>query len=221
MTRLTAFVAAGISMLVLASATAAQPRTTFVAACVQRTGGHESVGDLNVLLHTACAKGQKPFELALWPVEVTTGAQGPQGPQGIPGPQGPQGVPGSGGTGTGPPGPVGPAGPQGPQGPAGTKGVTGATGPSGPAGPSGVSHYSTHIANSGNSSSATLKEVQADCPAHTKPLGGGGEISPADSEGVGLVSSYVRGNGWFVKAQTFVGSQRWKLIVHVICATVS
>ena len=186
----------------------------FIEVCNQRTGGLESVGDLNVRLKTACAKGQKPFKLATFPVKGIPGATGPQGPQGIPGPQGPQGVPGSGGTGSGPPGPVGPPGPTGPVGP------VGATGPPGPQGLSGVSDYSTRIANSGNADSVRFKVVQVNCPAGTKPLGGGGEVSPSDSEGVGLVSSIPRGNGWFAKAETFVGTPHWKLITHVICAQV-
>lgn len=60
----------------------------FVPVCVQRTGGHESRGDLNILLHNACAKHQKPLKLALFPV---TGTPGPTGPQGAPGPAGPLG----------------------------------------------------------------------------------------------------------------------------------
>ena len=69
---------------------------SFVPVCVQRTGGHESRGDLNILLHKACAKGQKPLKLALFP--VAGAGTGPTGPQGPPGPDGPLG-------------PAGPAGP--------------------------------------------------------------------------------------------------------------
>jgi hypothetical protein len=60
----------------------------FVQACTQRAGPKESVGDLNIKLKTACAKGQKPLKLALYPVQ---GVQGPPGPQGPQGPQGPAG----------------------------------------------------------------------------------------------------------------------------------
>ncbi len=67
---------------------AAAKAPTHVRACVQRTGPKASVGDLNVLIHKECAKGQKPLKLALFPVP---GAQGPAGPQGPPGPAGPLG----------------------------------------------------------------------------------------------------------------------------------
>ncbi len=73
----------------------------FVRACVQRKGPKESIGDLNIK-RTACAKGQKPLKLALFPV---SGTQGPAGPQG-------------------PPGPDGPLGPSGPSGPSGGGGST-------------------------------------------------------------------------------------------------
>ena len=75
----------------------------YVRACNQRTGPTESIGDLNIRLRIACAKGQKALKLALYPA---AGARGPAGPSGPAGPQGPKG-------------PKGPPGPQGPQGPAG------------------------------------------------------------------------------------------------------
>jgi hypothetical protein len=59
----------------------------FVRACTQRTGPKESVGDLNIK-KSACAKGQKPLNLALYPVAAAQGPPGPQGPQGPPGPSG-------------------------------------------------------------------------------------------------------------------------------------
>lgn len=76
--------------------TAAKQRG-FVRACYQKTGGRQSVGDLNVLLRRACAKGQRVLKLALYP---TAGPRGPAGPKGDQGPQGP----------AGPAGPSGPAG---------------------------------------------------------------------------------------------------------------
>ena len=75
----------------------------FVPVCVQRTGGHESRGDLNILLHNACAKGQKPLKLALFPLAGAPATVGPQGPPGPGGPLGPSGP-------SGPPGPPAPAG---------------------------------------------------------------------------------------------------------------
>ena len=54
----------------------------YVSACDQKTGPSESIGDLNVRTHTACAKGQKAFKLALYPA-----ARGPAGPRGPPVPR--------------------------------------------------------------------------------------------------------------------------------------
>ena len=68
--------------------------TTFVPVCVQRTGPHASVGDLNILLRRSCAKGQKPLKLALFPISGTEAPAGPQGPPGPDGPMGPPGPPG-------------------------------------------------------------------------------------------------------------------------------
>ena len=203
------------AMFVAVGVAGASSTSPFLKVCNQRKGGDESRGDLNVRLSTQCAKGQKPYQLALYPVAGTEGprgAAGPTGPQGPAGETGPQGPAGSGGGGTvGPPGPTGPQGPLGPTGP---------TGPTGPEGPAGVTDYSTRTANTGNTDSVRVKVIQVNCPAGTKPLGGGGEVSPSDSEGVGLVVSVPRGNGWFAKAETFTGSQSWKLIAHVTCARV-
>ena len=91
------------------SAKSSAKAPSFVPVCVQRTGGHESRGDLNILLHKACAKRQKPLKLALFPVPGAPGAVGPQGP---PGPAGP----------LGPSGPSGPSGPPVPSGGASTAG---------------------------------------------------------------------------------------------------
>ena len=59
----------------------------FVPVCVQRKGGKQSMGDLNILLRRSCAKHQKPLKLALFPVAPS--GPGPAGPQGPPGPGGP------------------------------------------------------------------------------------------------------------------------------------
>jgi hypothetical protein len=75
---------------------AAKADPAFVSACPQKKGPKESVGDLNVKLHTACAKGQKPLKLALFPVTgAGTGPTGPQGPPGADGPLGPAGPAGA------------------------------------------------------------------------------------------------------------------------------
>ena len=78
--------------------TAAAP--AYVSACNQRTGPTDSVGDLNIRLHTACAKGQTAFKLSLYPAaRGPAGPAGPAGPKGPKGPRGPQGPGGSGGSG--------------------------------------------------------------------------------------------------------------------------
>lgn len=85
-------------VLVLALAGAQAVSATdagFVAACVQRTGSRDSVGDLNVRLKTACATGQHPLDLATFPVQAAQGPPGPKGergPRGAKGEQGPAGI---------------------------------------------------------------------------------------------------------------------------------
>ena len=71
--------------------TAPKKAPAFTPVCVQRTGGRESRGDLNILLHSSCAKGQKPLKLALFPVPSAPAVVGPQGPPGPAGPLGPSG----------------------------------------------------------------------------------------------------------------------------------
>ena len=69
-----------------ASALVAQAKQRgFVFACTQRKGHNQSKGDLNIRLKAFCAKGEKPLELATWPLK---GKRGPQGPPGPPGPSG-------------------------------------------------------------------------------------------------------------------------------------
>ncbi len=160
---------------------------------------------------------------------VSADGSGIQGPPGPPGPRGPRGFTGK----TGPQGPIGdrgipgaegPVGPQGPQGAPGTSGGTGSgpagpIGPQGPAGADGVSNYSVHTHNSGNANTNRIKSVQVNCPSDTVPLGGGGEVSPADVESIYLVATFPRFNGWFVKAESVASAgQTWKLIAHVTCA---
>src|SRR3954453_21274669 len=64
---------------------AAAAERGYVPVCTQKTGPHESRGDLNIRLKEFCAKGRKPLKLATWPVKGEQGPQGPRGPQGPPG----------------------------------------------------------------------------------------------------------------------------------------
>jgi Collagen triple helix repeat (20 copies) len=96
----TLFLAAGA----VAVAQSGSTHHAFVSACVQRTGSKDSVGDLNVLLKTACAKGQLPLKLATFPTppgppgpkgeKGDTGARGEQGERGPKGEPGEKGKPG-------------------------------------------------------------------------------------------------------------------------------
>lgn len=200
----------------------------FISVCDQRSGPSESLGDLNVLLKTACGQGQKPFKLATFPVAATpgpagpkgdTGARGPQGPKGDEGPRGAHGVKGD----DGERGPRGPEGPQGAKGNRGEQGEQGPKGDKGAKGDSGVSDYSVHV-NDPAPNRNRFKAVQINCPAGTVPLGGGGqvEVPSSNDHGVVLVSSYNRNNGWFAQAEAnaSVGFD-WSVAAHVICAKVT
>ncbi len=203
----------------------------FISVCNQRSGSVESVGDLNVLLTTACAKGQKPFKLATFPVAATpgpagpkgdkgetgdTGARGLQGPKGDEGPRGAHGAKGDDGQ-------RGPRGPEGAQGAKGNRGEQGEQGPKGVKGDPGVSDYSVHV-NDPPPNRNRFKAVQINCPAGTMPLGGGGEVNVPSSNdhGVVLVSSFNRNNGWFAQAEANASVDfDWSVAAHVICAKVA
>jgi hypothetical protein len=187
-------VAASAAALIAATlfATVGQARSTkaaaakapaFVAACNQRTGGPESVGDLNIHLNTACAKGQKRFHLALYPVAGTGGTAGPQGP-------------------AGPKGPAGPAGPPGPKGPKGD------TGPAGSAGHVTIV-TSTRVFTVSLPSVGSVGGNNRFCPPnHPVVTGGGALVPPSETMGVAIVGSYPtpKNNGWAAYVARFSGS---------------
>lgn len=212
----------------------------FISVCNQRSGSLESVGDLNVLLNTACAKGQKPFKLATFPVAATpgpagpkgdkgdkggkgdTGARGPQGPKGEEGPRGAHGAKGDDGE-RGPRGPDGPQGAKGNRGEQGEQGEQGPKGDDGAKGAPGISDYSVHV-NAPAPNQNRYKSVQIDCPDGTMALGGGGQVKVPSSNdhGVVLVSSYNRNDGWFAQAEANASVDfDWSVAAHVICAKVA
>jgi hypothetical protein len=121
---------------------------------------------------------------------------GLQGPRGIAGPAGPQGAQG----------PVGPAGPQ------GLQGIPGLEGPSGP-----ISGLERVQVNAPFDTTAT-KEVQADCPAGKKVLGGGytyffgGPAVPLDTN----LPTLDLGS-WMVSGTNFANTQ-WSVSAIAICA---
>jgi Collagen triple helix repeat (20 copies) len=185
-------VTCGIAVGAVAQSGAAPQSAGFAAACVQRTGPKESVGDLNVLLDTACAKGQSPLKLATFPVAH------------VPGPPGPKGDKGN----------AGPAGARGPQ------GAKGDRGPRGPAGPSGITDTQIVTKTSGLSP-ATTKTTRAFCPAGTVLTGGGYSTSALSTDLVLQRSSPV-GNSWevIVAAKAgFPSGVAWSVSDYAMCAT--
>ena len=110
-----------------------------------------------------------------------TGANGPAGAAGVKGDAGPAGaigpigLPGA----TGPKGDTGPAGAKGDAGPtgvAGPKGDNGAAGAVGPAGPAGIVDV-VYITKTSALDATMVKEVEAICPANSKVIGGGAQVT--------------------------------------------
>ena len=184
-------VAGGVAVTAVAQSGDAAHSAGFVAACVQRTGSMESVGDINVLLHKACAKGQNPLKLATFPVPR------------VPGPPGPKGDTGA----------TGPAGASGPRGPKGKKGEKGQRGPAG------ITDTQIVTKTSGFSSAAD-KTARAFCRAGTVITGGGYTTSALSTDLVLERSSPV-GNSFevIVAAKAgFPNGVAWSVSAHAICA---
>jgi hypothetical protein len=185
-------VSCGAAAIALARSGAPAHSAGFVPACVQRTGSMESVGDLNVLLDKACAKGQNPLKLATFPVPRVPGPPGPKGDKGD----------------------TGPAGARGPRGPKGKKGDKGARGPAG------ITDTRIVTKSSGNSPAAD-KRARAFCPAGTVITGGGYSTSALSTDLVLQRSSPVA-NSWevIVAAKAgFPNGVAWSVSAHAICAT--
>jgi hypothetical protein len=195
-------VAASAAALIAASlfATVGQARSTkaaaakapaFVGACNQRTGPPESVGDLNIHLNTACAKGQKPFDLALYPVAGSGGTAGPQGP----------------------------AGPKGPAGPPGPKGPKGDTGPAGSAGHVTIV-TKTHVTRGAIATTGALLGSSSRCPSAHPVVTGGGAFMDPPAPGVTIVGSYPSAdNTWTAYVTRFSGSGGVTFTVYARCTS--
>ncbi len=177
-----------------------------------QAGKHCSRTEIELTWNQAGQSGARGATGATGPVGATgaTGSAGPSGPKGDPGVQGPSGEPG----------PKGDAGPEGPMGPAGAPGV---------AGTSGVTGYHTVLAQSQYDSSSP-KDVDAQCPAGERALGGGVEIFAAvgdpnrDTAPLALVSSFPSPDGtvWGGRAVELAPYIfPWLMNVRVICAVVS
>jgi Collagen triple helix repeat (20 copies) len=113
----------------------------------------DSVGDLNVQLHKACANRQNPLKLATFPVPPVPG----------------------------PPGPEGDKGDTGATGPAGKRGPKGEMGEKGDRGPAGITDTQIVTKTSGNNPAAD-KTARAFCPAGTVITGGGYTTSALSTE---------------------------------------
>jgi hypothetical protein len=141
------------------------------------------------------------------------------GPRGPAGPAGPQGANGQ----TGAQGPAGPQGTSGPAGPPGTTGPAGPKGDTGPPGPPGSDGVSGYEVVSSDSVVATAAGVvaEAECPAGTSVLGGGGTLIGVPPPGAGIVTSRpMDQQKWYV---LFMAPQpaKWEVRAYAICADVS
>lgn len=185
----------GAAAIALAQSGPAANSAGYISACVQRTGSMESVGDINVLLHKACAKGQNPLKLATFPVPRVPGPAGPKGDKGD----------------TGATGPAGATGPRGPKGKKGDKGQRG---------PAGITDTQI-VTRTSVSSVAIDKTARAFCPAGTVITGGGYTTSTLSTDLVLQRSSPV-GNSYevIVTAKAgFPNGVAWSASAHAICAT--
>jgi len=98
----------------------------------------------------------------------------------------------------------------------------GPVGPQGPAGPPGISARE-QVSIETPLSSTSSKNITATCPAGKKALGGGVELGGTGRNRVTPTENKPAGdNAWEGEAFEAVATNAtWKLVVHVICATVS
>ena len=121
----------------------------------------------------------------------------------------------------GDPGPKGDAGAKGDKGAAGAKGDKGAAGEKGAPGAPGVSGYA--LVEKTASTTAKFLAVQVNCPAGTRPLGGGGG-TPTPGAGVSVRNSFPVGGtqpGWLVVAEAKTPGTGWSYEVDAVCAAVA
>lgn len=95
-------------------------------------------------------------------------------------------------------------------------------GPTGPQGPPGVTERES-AAGETALSSISPKTLTVACPLGKKALGGGVEISGPGRARVSATENKPSGdNAWEAEAYEVVAtSASWKVVVHVVCATVS
>ena len=164
------------------------------------------------------------------------GAAGVAGIPGVPGAAGPKGDTGSAGA-------KGDAGPTGPKGDVGVAGVPGTTGPQGPVGPAGFTDV-LYVTNTTTLNATVVKEIEAICPADTKVIAGGAQVTSTVGVATVLVqlnsstplsltrdtrltlqeSFPIPGKGWHVTAvsQSPCNCEKyeWQLTAWAICLQV-
>jgi collagen type VII alpha len=118
-------------------------------------------------------------------------------------------------------GPTGPQGATGATGATGASGATGSSGATGPTGPNGLDSYVRIVASSVNNSTTT-KTVTATCPAGTRVLGGGFNMTGAGvaSADVEILNAYPSSDTAFTATATedTSVSGNWQVHAIAICA---
>jgi hypothetical protein len=98
----------------------------------------------------------------------------------------------------------------------------GPAGPAGPQGPPGMSALQ-NVFTTGAVNSTATRTLTASCPSGKVAIGGGVAITPVNTAGVAVTSSYLGSpTSWTVAAREIVGTGvRWGLNAVVVCAVVA
>jgi hypothetical protein len=171
-------------------------------------------------LKTNAVTGQKVRDGSLLAKDFRRGEL-PPGPAGPAGPAGATGAQGA----TGPTGPTGPKGTTGAPGRTGATGPAGPIGPIGPSGPAGVSGWSLvqQETNLPGDPNHTANEVQVNCPAGARVLGGGVTAGPGGDRRqlhIYFNGPTADGTAWTAGVQN-EASATVPIFTSAICAAVS
>ncbi len=103
--------------------------------------------------------------------------------------------------------------------PAGPAGPAGSAGPAGPPGISGLQNVFT----TGAAASTATRTLTAACPSGKVAIGGGVAVTPVNTAGVAVTTSYLaNATTWTASAREVVATgANWGLNVVVVCATVA
>jgi hypothetical protein len=98
----------------------------------------------------------------------------------------------------------------------------GPAGPAGPQGPPGLSSLQS-VFTTGAISSATTRTLTAACPTGKLAIGGGVSVTPVNTPGVAISTSYLTNpTTWTASAREVTAtSTSWGLNVVVVCAVVA